>query len=120
MNCRSDLQEDMDRFLHLLIRTTRHFGYDPLLDAVKGHRLEALYRIALSLGLRKGEILGLRWQDIDLDAGTLRIAVSLQIVGGKPILVTPKTNRSRRTLPLSPSLIAALRQHKVRQLEKRV
>jgi len=110
----------MDRFLHLLIRTTRHFGYDPLLDAVKGHRLEALYRIALSLGLRKGEILGLRWQDIDLDAGTLRIAVSLQIVGGKPILVTPKTNRSRRTLPLSPSLIAALRQHKVRQLEKRV
>lgn len=54
-----------------------------LLDAVAGHRLEALYRIALSLGLRRGEVLGLRWADVDLATKTLRISGTLQRVQGK-------------------------------------
>jgi integrase len=49
-----------------------------LLEAVTGDRLEALYSVALSLGLREGEILGLRWEDVDLDAARLRVERALQ------------------------------------------
>jgi integrase len=89
-----------------------------LLHAVRGHRLEALYLVELSLGLRKGELLGLRWHDVDLKAGTLHITHQLQVIDNKPVLVAPKTKRSRRTIPLSASLVAALRQHHARQLRE--
>jgi integrase len=91
-----------------------------LLHAVRGHRLEALYLVELSLGLRKGELLGLRWHDVDLKAGTLHITHQLQVIENKPVLVAPKTKRSRRTIPLSASLVAALRQHHARQLRERM
>ncbi|MDP9354013.1 MAG: site-specific integrase [Chloroflexota bacterium] len=90
------------------------------LTAARGDRLEALYSVALALGLRQGEALGLRWSDVDLDAGTLVVRVALQRVGGKPQLVEPKTSRSRRTIPMPPTIVAALRAHKVRQLEERL
>lgn len=92
------------------------------LAAVQGDRLEALYRVALALGLRQGEALGLRWQDIDLDAGTLRVVMSAVRPGGggKVIMARPKTAKSQRTLPLAPSLITALRQHRVGQAEERL
>jgi integrase len=64
--------------------------------------------------------LGLRWQDVDLDAGTLRVAVALQNISGKLVLVKPKTAKSQRTLPLPPSLITALRQHKARLLQEQL
>jgi integrase len=86
-----------------------------LLDAVKGHRLEALYRIALSLGLRRGEVVGLLWEDVDLDAATLRISGALQRVNGKLVRTTPKTAASAATLPLPEVLVRLLRQHKERQ-----
>src|SRR5207248_2376455 len=83
-----------------------------LLAAVRGDRLEALYAVALALGLRQGEALGLRWQDIDLDAGTLSVRVALQRVrGDRPRLVEPKTRQSRRTLPLPAPIIPQLRAH---------
>ncbi len=91
-----------------------------LLTAVQGHRLEGLYRVALSLGLRLGEALGLRWEDIDLDTGTLRVAVALQRRKGSRELVEPKTQQSRRTLPLPQVLISALKTHRTRQLEERL
>lgn len=91
-----------------------------LLDAAKGDRLEALYRVALSLGLREGEALGLRWQDVDLEKGTLRIVVALQLVKGKLVLVKPKTTRSQRVLPLPATLVSALRAHRMRQLADRL
>lgn len=91
------------------------------LDAVRGDRLEALYAVALALGLRQGEALGLRWQDVDLDAGELRVRVALQRVQGQPLrLVEPKTRQSRRTLPLPPPVIAQLRAHRTRQREDRL
>ena len=52
-----------------------------LLDAAKGERIEALYVQSLSVGLRRGEALGLRWSDIDLDAKTLRVSRQLQRMG---------------------------------------
>ena len=91
-----------------------------LLDAAKGRRLEMLYRVALWMGLREGEVLGLRWQDIDFDARTMRISVTVQAVGGKVIMGTPKTVKSRRTLPLPPVLVDGLRAHHIRQLQERL
>jgi integrase len=90
------------------------------LDAARGHRHEALYTVALAVGLRQGEALGLRWEDIDLDAGTLAVRHALQRVGGKLQLVEPKTRLSRRTIALPPLVVGALRAHRTRQLEERL
>jgi len=89
------------------------------LDAVKDHRLEALYSVALALGLRLGEALGLRWQDVDFDRGTLTIRYALQRIEGKLRLVEPKTARSRRTIPLPDSTLKSLRAHQERQAQDR-
>lgn len=86
-----------------------------LLAAASGHRLEAMYRVALSLGLRKGEVLGLRWVDIDWSGRKLRIAATVQRIAGQTTLTTPKTATSARTLLLPDVLIRVLRQHQERQ-----
>jgi integrase len=90
------------------------------LDAAKGTRFEALYVLALNTGMRRGEILGVRWTDIDLDKGTLRVTQQLQRIGGKLAFVEPKSEKSRRTLDLPPGVVAALRAHRTRQLEERL
>jgi integrase len=90
------------------------------LDSIKDHRLEALFLMALTLGLRRGELLGLHWSGIDLDAATLRVNYGLQRFDGKLRLVAPKTEKSRRSLPLTSLLVAALRSHRTRQLEERL
>lgn len=75
------------------------------LTAIDVERLRALYVVALALGLRQGEILGLRWRDVDLDARSLRVRAALQRVDGVLALVEPKSATSRRTLPI-PALVA--------------
>lgn len=90
------------------------------LDAVKGDRLEALYTAALALGLRRGEALGLRWDDVDLAAGTLTVRHQLQRLNGHLVLSEPKSDESRRTVWLPEVVTNALRQHRVRQLEDRI
>jgi len=90
------------------------------LDAVRGDRLEALYSVGLALGLRQGEILGLRWSDVDLEAGTIRVAQALQRVNGRLEFVEPKSQTSRRTIPLPATVARALRAHRSRQLEDRL
>lgn len=95
-------------------------GARAVLDAVRGDRLEGLVTLTLLTGMRQGEALGLRWQDVDLEAGTLSVRHALQRLDGKAQLVEPKTTRSRRNLPLSPALVAALREHRKRQLEERL
>jgi len=89
-----------------------------LLEAMHGHRLEALYWVALSLGLRKGELLALHWRHIDLDAKTLTVALAVQRVLGKLRFASPKTRSSLRTLSLSDKLVQVLRQHQARQAEE--
>jgi integrase len=95
-------------------------GARAVLDAVRGDRLEGLVTLTLLSGLRQGEALGLRWQDLDLEAGTLSVRHALQRLDGRTELVEPKTTRSRRNLPLSPALVAALREHRKRQLSERL
>jgi integrase len=90
------------------------------LGSVRGDRLEALYTVGLALGLRQGEILGLRWSDVDLDGGELRVAQALQRVNGRLQFVEPKSITSRRTVRLPNTVIRALRSHRVRQLEERL
>jgi integrase len=88
------------------------------LDSIEGSRQEPLYVVAIALGLRQGELLGLRWQDVDLDAGTLTVRHTLRV--GTDELAEPKTERSRRTLRLSPDVAAILRSHKARQAAERL
>lgn len=91
-----------------------------LLVAARGDRYEALYATALWLGLRRGEVLGLRWNDIDFDARTLRIEMAQIVVGGKVDFAAPKTENSRRTVPLPVALAPILKAHRTRQLEDRL
>jgi integrase len=90
-----------------------------VLAVAAGHRLSALYVLALFLALRRGELLGLRWQDIDLDEGKLEVVHTLQRVGGVLRLVPPKTEDSARTVPLPPVCAEALRAHRERQETER-
>jgi integrase len=90
-----------------------------LLKAVHGDRLESAYVLALGVGLRQGELLGLEWDDVDLDAATLQVRQTLQRIEGKLRIVEPKTRRSRRVVLLPRFVIAALRAHRARQLEER-
>lgn len=87
-----------------------------LLDVARGHRLYALFVLAVALGLRQGELLGLRWQDVDFERGTLTVAVQLQTIDGKNVLTEPKTARSRRTLQLPQFVLDVLQQHRANQL----
>lgn len=90
------------------------------LGAVRGHRLEALYSVALAVGLRQGEALGLRWEDVDLKASTLSVRAVLQRSKGAFYFAEPKTSRSRRTVALPTIAVDALRRHRVRQMEERL
>jgi integrase len=90
------------------------------LDAVRGDPLEALYTVAVALGLRRGEALALRWQDVDMERGTLAVNGSLQRFGGKLQISETKTPRSRRTITMPTVVRDAFRAHRVRQLEQRM
>jgi len=91
-----------------------------ILAAARGHRLEALFVLAVHTGMRLGELLGLRWADVDLEAGTVRVARTLVAVKGKPTFQEPKTTDSARTVPLTLLAQAALRGHKARQAQERL
>jgi integrase len=93
---------------------------ESLLKVIKGDRLETVFHVALTLGLREGEILGLRWQDVDFDNQLLRVAKSLQRIDKKLQLVEPKTKKSKRTLPIPENLLSSLRAHRTRQLEEKL
>jgi integrase len=83
------------------------------LDGIRGDRLEALYLVALGTGLRQGEILALRWQDVDLARGELTVRHTLGRFSRQ--LEPTKTPRSRRTLRLPQQVTAALAAHRERQ-----
>ena len=86
------------------------------LVATREHPCHALYVLALTTGMRQGELLGLRWRDIDLKAGTLAVRRALQWQKGIGLVFTePKTARSRRKVHLSQTALVALRAHKDRQ-----
>jgi integrase len=89
-----------------------------LLDTVQGDRLEALYVVALHTGLRQGELLALRWEDLDLEARKLQVRRTVTKDGGKLEIGPTKTAKGRRTVKLSRHATEALRGHLDRQLEE--
>ena len=94
-----------------------------LIAAAQGSRVEALLVLALTTGMRRGELLGLKWQDITLDEkkGSLQVQRSMMRVSGHGMLTSePKTASSKRNITLSPYLVDVLKQHRVRQLEMRL
>lgn len=90
------------------------------LDGVRGDRLEGLYVTAFSLGMRQSELLGLRWQDVDLERGTLNVAQTLERVKGGRKFNRPKSDRSNRTLVMPAVTLKALRAHRSHQNEERL
>lgn len=91
-----------------------------LLEAARDERLEALYTLALVTGMREGELLGLRWRDLDLEAGKLTVQTALVYLRGVPNFTAPKTKSARRTIRLNGPTVQALRAHKKRQNEERL
>jgi integrase len=89
------------------------------LEAIRGHRLEAIFSLCLSVGLRQGEALGLRWEDLDFETRTLTIRYQLQRINGKLTLVEPKTEKSRRSISLPQIAVSALSAHQELQRQER-
>lgn len=89
------------------------------LEAVRGDRFDALFMVAAYLGLRQGEILALRWHDVEVDRRSLSVTGSMPTVGRR-VRDDTKSDRSRRVLPLPEPVASALRTHRVRQLDDRL
>lgn len=108
-------------------RTTRHEiqVLDPeqallLMESMRSHRFEVLFVLAISTGLRLGEILGLKWEDLDLTRGTLRIERQVQRTGKGFDFVDPKTERARRTVSLPSFLLEYLQFQRAKVSELRL
>ena len=92
------------------------------LDAIEGHRHELLYKVALFTGMREGEILGLMWECVDFEHGTILIKRQLrreQKKGGQYYLTTPKNGKTRTITPAQ-EVMSLLRLQKKRQAEQRL
>lgn len=89
------------------------------LEHVQGDRLYALWRLAATTGMRRGELLGLAWQSVDLESGRLRVERQLIPTKGRCTFGPPKSRRSERTIALDPVTLEALHQHRELQLLER-
>ena len=89
-----------------------------LLEAASGDRLEALYVLAITTGLRQGELLALKWEDVDLERSVLRVRRTLTRTGERLSSGEPKTKKSRRSVRLTAAAVEALQAHLSRQLEE--
>jgi integrase len=110
----------------LISREVRPMSQDEaatLFSSIQGDRLRNLYTITLALGLRRGEAIGLRWQDVDLEEGVIRITGALQRLsarGEKLRRVDVKSASSRRSLLLPKIALNALRSQRILQKEERM
>lgn len=91
-----------------------------LMKSVRGHRLESLFAVTWQTGMRMGELLALRWSDLDLDAGTARIRQTAATTGGPVFMQAAKTEASVRTIALPKQTVAVLRAQRARQAEERL
>lgn len=109
------------------MQTLRREEVQSFLAAARGHRHFAAFLLELTTGLRRGELLALRWRDVDLENGLLHVRRILHRVRtpegpAKTALVfgEPKTANSRRTIPLAEEVVRELRAHKARQNEEKL
>lgn len=90
------------------------------LDHVHDDRLYAAWLLLVTTGMRRGELLGLRWTDVNLDDGHLAVRQTLVAIGYRVEYSVPKTERSRRRIGLDPATVATLKAHKARQAAERL
>jgi integrase len=90
------------------------------LEATGSTRLAPMWQVACMTGLRRSELCGLQWPDIDLDAGALSVRRARIQVDGRPVMKAPKTASSRRVVDLDAGTVAALRRWKANQAEERL
>jgi integrase len=90
-------------------------GVAELLRAAETSRYHSCLMLIARTGLRRGEALALRWDAVDLDAGLLRVVATIGRIDGALIISEPKTERSRRTVPLSPAAVSLLSSHRAMQ-----
>jgi integrase len=93
--------------------------------AIRGHKWEALFTLALATGMRQGELLGLKWQDINFSTGMLQVRRILARIpsetSGKVFIeAEPKTEKSRRSITIASFALEALKHHRVHQLETKL
>jgi integrase len=86
------------------------------LEAARGEKLEAMYIVAVTTGMRQGELLALKWQDVDLENATISVRRTLTRNGGRLLLGEPKTKNSRRTIHLTEAAVRVLSEHLSRQV----
>jgi integrase len=92
-----------------------------VLAAASGDRFEALYVLAITTGMRQGELLALRWLDVNLDTGAIQVRATMQRTrGGGMNFAEPKTNGSRRLVSITKAAIAALSRHRKAQADERL
>ena len=91
-----------------------------LLGLLAESRLYMPVMLAITTGLRRGEILGLCWKNVDLATGTIMVVQSLEQTKERVRLKSPKTHRSRRSIALADMTVEALRSHRVKQAEERL
>ena len=102
------------------IRALDEDGTAQLLRSLEGSRMYLPALLAVGTGLRRGELLGLRWCDLDLKAGKLAVRQNLQQTSTGLLFKSPKTVKGRRSLSLMPSTVTALKSHKRVQAERRL
>lgn len=91
-----------------------------LLAIAKGNRLEGLLTLTVATGLRRGEILSLKWADVSLEEGSIQIQRTMSRVGKLGVVTSePKTARGRRKILLPQFAVEALKQHRQYQLERK-
>lgn len=88
------------------------------LTSIEGNRNTALFRVLALTGMRRGELVALRWTDIDVPRRRLTINQAATVVDGVELVSAPKTRRSRRVIDLDPATVEALQQHRSRQREQ--
>lgn len=108
------------RVPHAEMRTLTAVQARHLIHATETDSLRALYAVALASGARQGELLALRWADCDLRAGTIRITRTLDRGARGWTFTEPKMASSRRTVPIGPTALEALRRHRKAQTEQRL
>ena len=83
-----------------------------VLKAAEESRYHPVLVLIAATGLRKGEALALHWQNVDLDAGALKVVATVMRIDGRLVISEPKTDRSRRVVPLAPAVVAMLRRQR--------
>jgi integrase len=91
-----------------------------VLKAAQASRYYPALALIASTGVRRGEALALRWEDVDLDAGVLRVTQTVTRIGKQLVITEPKSAKARRAIPLSPAVVTLLRKHRTAQKAERL